>query len=58
MPQFSASACGNDFLWAIRTSSNKTVVLNGINVRVGVMPEGINYPKSAEVYAPLAITQS
>jgi putative ABC transport system permease protein len=36
---------------------NKTVVLNGINrTVVGVMPEGINYPKSAEVYAPLAIT--
>jgi len=49
-------------LWQRRFASdpniiNKTVVLNGVSrTVVGVMPEGINYPKGAEVYAPLAIT--
>jgi putative ABC transport system permease protein len=36
---------------------NKTITINGISHRViGVMPRGFNYPKAAEIYAPLAIT--
>jgi predicted permease len=36
---------------------NKTIALNSITrTIVGVMPERFNFPKGAEVYAPLAIT--
>ena len=36
---------------------NKTITLNGISRTViGVMPPRFNYPKGAELYAPLAIT--
>jgi hypothetical protein len=36
---------------------NKTIALNGIiRTVVGVMPERFNFPKGAEVYAPLGIT--
>ena len=36
---------------------NKTIALNSITrTIVGVMPEQFNYPKGAEVYAPLPIT--
>jgi putative ABC transport system permease protein len=36
---------------------NKTITLNGVTrTIVGVMPEGYNYPKGAEVYAPIALT--
>jgi putative ABC transport system permease protein len=36
---------------------NKTIATNGITrTVVGVMPQGFNYPKGAEIYAPLAIT--
>ena len=49
-------------LWQRRFGSdpnivNKTIILNGVTRTViGVMPPGFNYPKGAEVYAPLAIT--
>lgn len=36
---------------------NKTITLNGVTRTViGVMPQGFNYPRSAEVLAPLVIT--
>jgi putative ABC transport system permease protein len=36
---------------------NKAIATNGITRTViGVLPEGFNYPKGAEIYAPLAIT--
>src|SRR5436190_1640800 len=36
---------------------NKTITTNGIaRTVIGVLPEGFNYPKGAEVYAPIAIT--
>lgn len=36
---------------------NKTIATNGVTRTViGVMPQGFNYPKGAEIYAPLAIT--
>ena len=36
---------------------NKTVTINGASRTViGVMPAGFNYPKAADIYAPIAIT--
>jgi putative ABC transport system permease protein len=36
---------------------NKTITINNIpRTVVGVMPERFNYPKGAEIYAPIAIT--
>jgi putative ABC transport system permease protein len=36
---------------------NKTITINGIQRTViGVMPERFNFPKGAEVYAPIALT--
>src|ERR1700754_2939114 len=36
---------------------NKTATLNGITrTIVGVMPQGFNYPKGAELYAPIRMT--
>ncbi len=36
---------------------NKTITINGITrTIVGVLPEGFNYPKGAEIYSPIAIT--
>jgi len=49
-------------LWQRRFGSdpnivNKQITLNGISrTVVGVMPPGFNYPKGAELYAPLAIS--
>ncbi len=49
-------------LWQRRFGSdpaivNKTITTNGISRTViGVLPEGFNYPKGAEVYAPIAMT--
>jgi len=49
-------------LWQRRFGSdpnilNKQISLNGISrTVVGVMPPGFNYPKNAELYAPLAIS--
>jgi putative ABC transport system permease protein len=42
---------------AERNIVNKTITLNGITrTVVGVMPDGFNYPKGAEVWAPITIT--
>lgn len=36
---------------------NKTITINGITrTIVGVLPQGFNYPKGAEIYSPIAIT--
>ena len=36
---------------------NKTITVNSVvRTVVGVMPERFNYPKGAEVYAPIAMT--
>jgi putative ABC transport system permease protein len=36
---------------------NKTITINNISrTVVGVMPERFNYPKSAEIYSPIALT--
>src|SRR5262249_49885773 len=36
---------------------NKTITTNGVaRSVVGVLPEGFNFPKASEVYAPLALT--
>jgi predicted permease len=36
---------------------NKTITLNGLaRTVIGVMPEGFNYPRGAEILAPIAIT--
>lgn len=36
---------------------NKTIMLNGFaRTVIGVMPEGFNYPRGAEILAPIAIT--
>jgi putative ABC transport system permease protein len=49
-------------LWQRRFGSdpniiNKTIVTNGFTrTIIGVMPPDFNYPKGAEIYAPLAIT--
>jgi putative ABC transport system permease protein len=49
-------------LWQRRFGSdpnvvNKTVTTNGIQRTViGVLPEGFNYPKGAEIYAPIQLT--
>jgi hypothetical protein len=49
-------------LWQRRFGSdpaiiNKTILTNGIQRTViGVLPEGFNYPKGAEVYSPIAVT--
>jgi putative ABC transport system permease protein len=49
-------------LWQRRFGSdpgiiNKTITTNGIaRTVIGVLPEGFNYPKGAEVYAPIAMT--
>src|SRR5436190_6017008 len=49
-------------LWQRRFGSdpaivNKTITTNGTSRTViGVLPEGFNYPKGAEVYAPIAMT--
>jgi putative ABC transport system permease protein len=49
-------------LWQRRFGSdpnivNKTITTNGIaRTVVGVLPEGFNYPKAAEIYAPIALT--
>jgi putative ABC transport system permease protein len=49
-------------LWQRRFGSdpaivNKTITTNGVpRTVIGVLPEGFNYPKGAEVYAPIAMT--
>jgi putative ABC transport system permease protein len=49
-------------LWQRRFGSdpaiiNKTINTNGIpRTIIGVLPEGFNYPKGAEIYAPIAMT--
>ena len=49
-------------LWQRRFGSdpnivNKTIVTNGLTrTIIGVMPPDFNYPKGAEIYAPIAIT--
>ena len=49
-------------LWERRFGSdpnivNKTITTNGIaRTVIGVLPEGFNYPKGAEVYAPMPMT--
>jgi putative ABC transport system permease protein len=36
---------------------NKTITVNGIaRTVIGVLPQGFNYPKGAEIYSPLALT--
>jgi putative ABC transport system permease protein len=51
-----------DSLWQRRFGSdpnivNKTITTNGIvRTVIGVLPEEFNYPKGAEVYAPIALT--
>ncbi len=51
-----------DSLWQRRFGSdpnivNKTISTNGIvRTVIGVLPEEFNYPKGAEVYAPIALT--
>jgi predicted permease len=49
-------------LWQRRFGSdpaiiNKTITTNGIaRTVIGVLPEGFNYPKGAEIYSPIAMT--
>lgn len=49
-------------LWQRRFGSdpniiNRTITTNNIpRTVIGVLPEGFNYPKGAEIYAPIAIT--
>jgi putative ABC transport system permease protein len=49
-------------LWQRRFGSdpailNKTITTNGVaRTVIGVLPEGFNYPKGAEIYSPIAIT--
>jgi putative ABC transport system permease protein len=49
-------------LWQRRFGSdpaivNKTIMTNGIpRTIIGVLPEGFNYPKGAEIYSPIAMT--
>jgi len=51
-----------DSLWQRRFGSdpnivNKTITTNGVvRTVIGVLPEEFNYPKGAEVYAPIALT--
>jgi putative ABC transport system permease protein len=40
-----------------RNILNKTIMINGVaRTVIGVMPERFNYPKGAEIYAPIALT--
>lgn len=61
-PGKGAVAIITDSLWQRRFGSdpnivNKTITTNGIvRTVIGVLPQDFNYPKGAEVYAPLPLT--
>jgi len=61
-PGKDAVAIITDSLWQRRFGSdpniiNKTITTNGIaRTVIGVLPVGFNYPKGAEIYAPVSLT--